>query len=121
LDLNPVMNGSTYFDSNTTTALINGITDTVSAMPQVDWYQVISNTGPGGFVLTVPSINPGGGSVSNYYKDNSVNDASDTGDQKSFGDAGLIINNPGQVIKFTLVAYILPTGTTTNVGATYFS
>jgi hypothetical protein len=121
LDLNPVMSGSTYYDSNTTLATINGVTDTVPPTPRVDWYQVISNTGPGGFVLTVPSINPGGGSVSNYYKDNSAIDPADTGDKQSYGDAGLRIDNPGQVIKFTLVTYILPTSTTTNVGATYFS
>ncbi|HXV99318.1 MAG TPA: hypothetical protein VEC93_12925, partial [Anaerolineae bacterium] len=48
LDLNPAMSGSTYYDSNATTAIINGAPDTVPATPQLDWYQVISNTGPGG-------------------------------------------------------------------------
>ena len=121
LDLNPVMSGSTYYDSNTAIATINGITDTVPTTPRVDWYQVISNTGPGGFVLTVPNINPSGGTISNYYRDNSATDLTDTGDQKSFGDAGLRIDTPGQLIKLTLVTYILPPSITTNVGATYFN
>jgi hypothetical protein len=121
LDLNPIMAGSTYYDSNATTAIINGAPDTVPATPQLDWYQVISNTGPGGFVLTVPSINPSGGTVSNYYKDDSAIDSADTGDQRSYGDAGLRIDNPGQLIQFRQVAYILPSGTTTNVGSIYFS
>jgi hypothetical protein len=121
LDLNPIMAGSTYYDSNNTTTTINGAPDTVPATPRVDWYQVISNTGPGGFVLTVPSINPSGGTVSNYYKDNSAIDAADTGDKQSYGDAGLRIDSPGQLIEFTLVTYILPTDTTTNVGAIYFN
>jgi hypothetical protein len=121
LDLNPVMSGSTYYDSNNTTALINGAPDTVPTTPRVDWYQVISGTSPGGFVLTVPSINPSGGTVSNYYKDDSAIDSDDTGDKQSYGDAGLIIDNPGQLIQFRQVAYILPTSTTTNVGSIYFN
>jgi hypothetical protein len=72
-------------------------------------------------VLTVPGINPGGGTVSNYYQDNSAVDPTDTGDQLSFGDAGLRIDNPGLLIQLRLVTYILPPGTTTNVGAAYFS
>jgi hypothetical protein len=121
LDLNPVMTGSTYYDSNATIALIDGVTDTVTTTPRVNWYQVISNTSLGGFVLTVPGINPGGGTVSNYYQDNSAVDPTDTGDQLSFGDAGLRIDNPGLLIQLRLVTYILPPGTTTNVGAAYFS
>ncbi|MBI1878935.1 MAG: hypothetical protein HYR94_12080 [Chloroflexi bacterium] len=121
LDLNPAMSGSTYFDSNATTATIDGANDTVPTTPRIDWYQVISGAGPGGFVVTLPSINASGGTISNYYKDDSAVDAADTGDQRSFGDTGLLINAPGQIIQFTQVAYILPAGTTTNVGATYFN
>jgi hypothetical protein len=32
-----------------------------------------------------PFINPGGGTVTNYYKDNGALDSNDTGDQRSSG------------------------------------
>ena len=121
---NPAATGiTTYYDSNTAGGVtINGVPDVVSTTPRIDWFQVNGGaSGPGGIVMAIPSVDPSGGSVSNYYKDNGAIDPNDTGDQRSYGDAGLRIDNPGTIISFTLVAYVLPPGRATNVGAAYFA
>lgn len=120
---NPITTGiTTYYDSNTPGGVtIDGAPDVVSTTPPIDWAQVNgASNGPGGVVLAIPYVNPGPGAVSNYYKDDSAIDANDTGDQRSYGDSGLRIDGPGSVISFTLAAFILPPGTSANVGAVYF-
>ncbi len=123
--ISPTVSGIiTYYDGNTVEGVpIDGVPDVVSTTPPVDWFQVNGGTsGPGGVVVAIPTVDPGSGAgtVSNYYKDDGAFDGNDTGDKRSYGDAGLRIDNPGAIISFTLVAYVLPPGTATNVGATYF-
>lgn len=60
----------------------------------------------------------GGGSISNYYKDDSSPDSGDTGDQKSYGDSGIVASNPSGELSFTMENYILP-ASQPNIGATY--
>jgi len=120
----PAVTGITrYRDSNTPgTVTIDGVTDTVASTPRITWAQVNGNAaGPGGIVVAIPSVNPGMGTTQNYYKDNGIIDANDKGDKMSFGDVGVLVNNPGGAVGFTIAAYILPPGTTASVGATYFS
>jgi len=122
--ISPTVSGiTTYYDSNSAGGVtINGVPDTVSTTPPNNWFQVNGGaSGPGGIVVAIPRVDPNGGTVSNYYKDDSAIDTSDTGDRQSYGDAGLRIDDPGAIISFTLVAYVLPPGTATNVGATYFA
>jgi hypothetical protein len=124
---NPITTGlTTYYDSNTPGGVaIDGAPDVVSTTPPIDWFQVNGGAaGPGGLVMTIPRVDPHGGTVINYYKDNSATDANDTGDLRSYGDSGLRINGPfgsPAIISFTLMAYILPPGSNTNVGASYFA
>ncbi len=121
---NPNATGIThYYDSNTVSgATIDGIPDVISTTPRASWFQVNGGiAGPGGLVMAIPRIDPGGGTVTNYYKDDSTIDSNDTGDKRSYGDDGLFINAPGSIISFTLMAYVLPPGASTNVGATYFA
>jgi hypothetical protein len=120
LDLNnPALTGIThYFNSNGAAVPIDGVADAVAASPPVDWYQ--ASGAAGGMVVAFPNLSVGGGTVTNYYKDNSAVDPNDTGDQRSYGDSGLFIDSPGLVIEFTLASFILPPGTTTSVGASYF-
>ena len=122
--ISPTISGiHTYYDSNTPGGVtIDGIPDVISTTPRITWFQVNGNAaGPGGLVMTIPRLDPQGGTVSNYYKDNGTLDATDTGDKRSFGDAGLLVNSPGTIVSFTLVSYILPPGSTANVGAVYFA
>ena len=120
LDLNdPAQTGITnYFDSNSTSAAIDGSPDTVPSSPVLEWYQASGN--PGGLVVAFPQIDAGGGTVTNYYKDDSAIDLGDTGDLRSYGDTGLNVANPGSILPLSLVTYVLPPGTVDNVGAEYY-
>ena len=71
-------------------------------------------------MLAIASVYPSGGTLSNYYKDEGSIDPDDTGDLRSYADAGLQIDGPGAIIEYTMAAYVLPPGTTANVGVTYF-
>ena len=122
--ISPAVSGiTTYYDSNTAGGVtIDGVMDTVPTTPPNDWFQVNGGAGgPGGLVAAILNVDTSGGTLSNYYKDIGACDPGDTGDHQCYGDAGLFIGSPGPVISFTLVAYILPPGTTANVGATYFN
>lgn len=120
LDLNdPALTGITnFFDSNGTTATINGTPDAVPASPVFDWYQASGTSG--GLVVAFPDVAAGGGTVTNYYKDNGATDQGDTGDLRSYGDTGLLVSDPGSSVALSLVTYVLPSGTLDNVGADYF-
>jgi hypothetical protein len=120
LDLNdPTVTGVTnYFNSNGVSVPIDGVNDVVGASPRVDWFQ--ASGASGGMVVAFPTVNAGGGTVTNYYKDDSAIDPGDTGDQQSYADSGLFISNPGGVIDFSLVTFILPPNSTTSVGDDYF-
>lgn len=115
---------TTYYDSNTGAGVsIDGIPvpDAVPSTPPMDWFQVSGGPGgPGGVVLAIASVYPSGGTLSNYYKDEGTIDLDDTGDQRSYADAGLRIDGPGAIIEYAMAAYISPPGTTANVGVTYF-
>jgi hypothetical protein len=126
--ISPTVSGiNSYYDSNTPGGVaIDGVPDTISSTPRTNWFQVNGGiTGPGGLVMMIPNVNPGGGTVTNYYKDNGALDPNDTGDQRSFGDAGLQVScsifSPCVAASFTLKAVILPPGTNSNVGATYYA
>lgn len=120
LDLNdPTLTGITnYFNSNGVSVTIDGVNDAVGATPRVDWFQTSGVSG--GMVVAFPTVSAGGGTVTNYYEDDSAVNPNDTGDQRSYGDSGLFIANPGGVIDFSLVTFILPPNTTTSVGDDYF-
>ena len=69
-----------------------GLPDTITITPPTRWTQVASTTGA---IVNVVNIPAGlGGSQSTYYKDDSTVDSNDTGDQRSYGDAGFQVNNP---------------------------
>jgi hypothetical protein len=125
--ISPTLSGvDTYYDSNIPAGTaIDGAPDTISTTPPLDWFQVNGEAaGPGGLVMTFPRLDARGGAVLNYYKDNGTLDTDDTGDQRSYGDSGLRINGPyatPAIISFTLMTYILPSGSSTNVGEGYFA
>jgi hypothetical protein len=120
LDMNdPTVTGVTnYFNSNGVSVPIDGVNDAVATTPRIDWFQ--ASGAAGGMVVAFPTVNAGGGTVTNYYKDDSAIDNDDTGDQRSYSDSGLFIDNPGTVIEFSLVTFFLPPNSTTSVGQSYF-
>ena len=124
LDLNdPTTTGLTHFyDSNGQTASIDGAEDSnVATSPVFQWVQMSGDAqGPGGMVVAFPNLDLGGGSVTNYYKDNSAIDNTDTGDKKSFADTGLIIKSPSTKTAITLAGLILPAGASANVGQSVY-
>lgn len=120
LDLNDPMLTSIdlYCDSNGNCAQIDGIQEPVPNTPAITWYEVTGDEG--GLVVAFPLIETGGGTIENLYFDDANGLPLDTGDGKSYGETGLRINDATTVLTFNLSAYILPPGTDSNVGQSYF-
>jgi len=119
-DLSPAASGSLYYDPNVSGVLIDGspTPDSVPTSQAADWSQVSGATGT---IVRIMDFSGAGGTATTYYKDNSALDSSDTGDQMSYGDAGVRIDSPPTINKkfvFWNWNYILPANQT-NVGATY--
>jgi len=118
MDWSEQASGMTYYDANNPTGTdVDGTPDVITVTPATRWTQV---TGITGTVVNVSEIPAGlGGAQSTYYKDDDTLDTGDTGDQRSYGDAGVQVDepNPGS---YTLLAHIyFLTETAANVGATY--
>ena len=117
-DWNDQAVGMTYYDANTPAGVtIDGIPDAITTTPATGWSQVAGVTGT---VVTVLRIPAGvGGAQSTYYKDDSAMDSGDTGDRRSYGDAGIRVNNPNTGT-YTLLGYTyFLTGSVGNVGSVY--
>jgi hypothetical protein len=107
---------ATYFDNNTPAGVpADGADDAISTTPTLAWFQYSGSLGGAVFVL---EIDAGEDVLSNYYKDDGAIDDSDTGDQKSFSDSGIVVDKSGDTLGdlvLTETTYILPPGTG-NVG-----
>ncbi len=94
LDLNENAVGMSFFNQyNLDTIKIDGIADTpIKTMNDnnANWLLI---TGEPGSILTLFSLTPIGDSRQLYYKDNLIFDRADTGDGKSFGDIGVVIES----------------------------
>lgn len=108
---------ATYYDSNSTTATIDGLSDAIPTFPPVDWTQIDGSLG--GWV-TLQSINPANGTLTNYYLDDNTVDPDDTGDQQSYGDHGYRVDDPNGTVTIDQTLY-LQAGGIGNVGVTYQS
>jgi hypothetical protein len=105
-DLNANAIGSTYYGRNNPAGVpIDGVADSVPETPASDWVQASGSTGS--FVQLVDWTGMSG-TAKTYYKDNADVDNSDTGDKKSYGDAGIRIDNPGKRLHATVWTCILP-------------
>jgi hypothetical protein len=118
MDWNEHASGMIYYDANNPDGVtIDGTPDAITTTPPSRWTQVTGVTG------TVVSVNriPAelGGTQSTYYNDDSTTDNNDTGDQRSYGDAGFEVENPNAG-EYTMLGqtYFL-TGARADVGATY--
>jgi hypothetical protein len=109
---------ATYYDNNTGAGVaIDGVPDSVPLIPVTTWKQV---SGRQGSIVQVVDVTIGAGQLSNYYRDNQAVDPNDTGDGRSFGDAGFVVDDPaGQVSAETLTFFLDPDQP--NLGSTYRS
>jgi hypothetical protein len=117
--LNPADSGmspATYYDSNSASGYpVNGEDDPVPGSPVNTWVQI---SGADASTVQVIDVSVGGGTISNYYKDDSTEVSNDKGDLMSFADAGIVIDNPTGVANFRFFEYILDPDAS-NVGSEY--
>lgn len=98
----------TYYDANTPEGVaVDGVPDSVPTQPVAGWRQV---SGAQGSVVTVVDSALDGGSLSNYYLDDLTENPGDTGDQRSYGDAGALVDNPSGQMVIDMVTYVLDAG-----------
>jgi hypothetical protein len=118
--LDPAASGmapTTYYDDNTPAGVtIDGVPDSVPAMPAAAWKQV---GGGQGSIVQVVDVTIGAGQVANYYRDDQALDPNDTGDGRSFGDAGFVVSDPGGQVSAETVTFFLGPELP-NVGTTYY-
>jgi hypothetical protein len=110
--------GMAYYDANNPLGVtIDGNPDAIITTPPTRWIQI---TGITGTIISVNNTLAGlGGIQSTYYKDNSSIANNDTGDQRSYGDAGFQVEdpNPGEHIVLRQTYFL--TGSAANVGTAY--
>jgi hypothetical protein len=93
-----------YYDSNTLAGVtVDGVPDAVADSPLVAWSEI---AGARGGLVTILDVTVDEGMVSNYYLDDSSVDADDTGDQRSYADAGARIDDPAGFITVSQAVYI---------------
>jgi len=107
-----------YYDNNGGAGLaIDGVPDNVPSSPVTTWKQV---SGGQGTIVQVVDVTVGAGQLSNYYKDDQAVDPNDTGDGRSFGDAGFVVDDPAGQVSAEMITFFLDAGQP-NVGLTYQS
>ncbi len=115
-DMNANMVGATGYAASVPGGVtIDGMPDSVPATPASDWVQVSGGTGS---VVQVVDVSALGGTASTYYKDDATVDPHDTSDRKSYGDCGVLVENPSSRLTIWAWWYILPPNQP-NVGAGY--
>ncbi len=116
---NPLVSGMApmgYFDSNTPAGvMVDGVYDPIPSSPLATWRQV---SGAKGSVVEVRDIDGGGAVVINYYLDLIDEDPDDTGDLRSFADAGFYVVEPDNPVLISTAHYVLDPFQV-NVGETY--
>ncbi len=116
VDFSPPASGATYYNAVVPAGvMVDGITDSVAAVPLSPSWQLSTDAGT---LIQVADTTSIGGTQSNYYVDNSEWDWRDTGDHLHYGDTGVYIANPNQSFTYTFTIYFL-TGSQPNLGETY--
>jgi hypothetical protein len=126
VDLDSAASGASFYNRNISGGVtVDGNPDVVAATPLSKWGQVSHTTGR---LIQVTDSAPAGGTQGNFYCDNNAATPSEcdgapkTGDNASYGDAGILIEG-GVNRTFTIESWLfaLPPadGGQDNVGATY--
>lgn len=122
--LNPTETGmapATYYDPNMPDGVaIDGVADNVPVSP---WHEYSVVSGQLGTIVDVMEVDRGQGHIRNFYIDDSALDDTDTGDGRSYGNAGIGIERANFSTEIGLIRlnqrfYILP-GAQGNVGEEY--
>ncbi len=122
--LDPAVTGmapATYYDPNVPAGVaIDGVADSVPVSP---WHNYSVVSGQNGTIVDVLEVDRGQGHIRNYYIDDSATNDTDTGDMKSFGNAGIGIERANYNTEIGLIRlnqrfYILPDAQG-NVGPEY--
>jgi hypothetical protein len=117
MDWNERAVGMVYYDANNPAGVTIVGNSEVITTPPTRWTQV---TGVTGTVVSVSQIPADlGGTRSTYYKDDNDFDADDTGDHRSYGDAGFQVYDPNPGSYTVLGQTYFLTEATANVGATH--
>jgi hypothetical protein len=118
MDWNERALGMVYYDANNRLGTtIDGNPDAVITTPPTRWIQI---TGITGTIISVNNTLAGlGGIQSTYYKDDSSIANNDTGDQRSYGDAGFQVEDPNLGEHTVLRQTYFLTSSAANVGTTY--
>ena len=104
-DFSQVATGSTFYNASVGQGVtVDGNPDAVSPAPS-PWWQLSGGTGT---LVQVMDASQVGGTQSTYYKDDANVDLSDTGDQKSYGDVGVMVNSPNVNAVYRQALVVLP-------------
>ena len=109
LDLaNPTDSGLapvTYYDDRLAAGVpVDGQPDTVPEQPLAAWQQI---DGSYGSFVSLLDLSVGSGQPGTYYLDDDTEDQDDTGDGRSYGDAGFFITNPSGQLQLTQTIHFL--------------
>jgi hypothetical protein len=96
---------------------VDGTPDAVPGQPVSPWTQLSLDQGS---LIQVSDLSGLGGTVSNFYEDDSTFDASDTGDKQRYGEAGFFVADPNLVVDYRFNLYFLP-GAQPNRGSEFES
>jgi hypothetical protein len=117
-DFRPEVAGATLYNAAVPEGvLVDGVPDEVPPLPRSPWWQLVAATGT---VIQVSDPAPIGGEQINYYVDDSTIDPEDTGDQRRYGDVGIISRNANRSFTYDYNMYFSP-DQLPNVGAQYQS
>ncbi|MBN2013364.1 T9SS type A sorting domain-containing protein [candidate division KSB1 bacterium] len=117
-DLNNNAIGMEFYNQNNHT-VINGVSESINANvrvdPDWDWYLV---TGSKGSFVNILQVDNLGSRQRLYYKDNKATDGNDTGDKRSIGDIGVILDGSQLIGKYNsqMFLYFLPANQDSIVG-----
>lgn len=105
LDFAPAVDGANFFNAAVPNGVVvDGAPDTVPATPFSPWTQWSTDVGT---LIQVVDASKLTGTPTNVYIDDNSLDAQDTGDNRHWGEAGILMDDPGQVIEYNFNLYML--------------
>lgn len=105
LDFLPAVDGANFFNAAVPNGVVvDGSPDTVPGTPFSPWFQMSTDFGT---LIQVTDASKLTGTPSNVYIDNNALDLQDTGDRRHWGEAGILLEDPGPFIEYNFNLYML--------------